>query len=153
MGSRTIHDKRISRKKNIGRFWWKVHTAYPAGLHSVFRVTLRKDSILAAHSPKMGTTFIHQCFNRSRGRFSPPPNGEYELDAGESSSCCSSIGNPVCLLVGDDGIGVEKLMRLHIKNVSPVRKQTRTDVLIGRSGLQIRSCWSGLATATYQKRM
>jgi hypothetical protein len=132
-------------------------TAYPAGAHSVFRVTWRNDSIRKPHKPNKRASFIHQGWNRARGRVSTSPSAKEEVDAREGSSNCSARGIAGRLLVGDDGDDPTETNRLHTKRVSPVRKQTRTDVLMGRSiGATVRSSWRTtlIPTATtHQKRM
>jgi hypothetical protein len=126
----------VSRIRRFTLYWGlQTLTLYPAGAHSVFRVTWRKDSIRKPHSPNNRPTLIHQDWNRILGRVSKSPSGKDELDAREGSSNCSARGIPGRLLVGDDGADPNNgIKRLHIKKTSPVRKQTRTDVLIGRSG-------------------
>jgi hypothetical protein len=56
-----------------------------------------------------------------------------EVEAREGSSYCSARGAPGRLNVGDDGCDTDGTKRPHSKRTSPVRKQTRTDVLTGRS--------------------
>lgn len=108
-------------------------TVYPAGAHSVFRVTWRNDSTRKPHSPNKRPSFIHHDLNRSRGRVSTSPSAKDDVDAREGSSNCSARGITGRLLVGDDGVDPNETNRLDAKRVNPVRKHTRTDVLMGRS--------------------
>ena len=132
-------------------------TAYPVGAHSVFRVTWRKDSIRKPHNPSKRPSFTHHDWSRSRGRVSTSPSTKDEVETREGSSNCSARGITGRLIVGDDGADPNETNRLHTKIVTPVRKHTRTDVLMGRS---IPAQQSGyvvetlISTATtYQKRM
>lgn len=56
-----------------------------------------------------------------------------EVDAREGSSNCSARGNPGRLNVGDAGDDPNETKRLHTRNVSPEMKQTKIEVLMGRS--------------------
>jgi hypothetical protein len=122
----------VSRRSN-GR-GIQSHTAYPEGTHSLCRVTCRKDSIRKPPSPTNRLSFIHHDRFRKEGRFSASPNVNDEVEAREGSSYCSARGTPGLLDVGDEGCDPDGTKRPHSRRTNPQRKQTRTDVLTGRSG-------------------